>query len=127
AHLYGPSSRAEVAVGADIPRPEGRGPALKLSGQIDRLAVHGDTVYIVDYKTNRPPPQHVDGVADAYIYQLAASLVGVADMFRAKPLRAAILGPAGPRLLPILADKFAAFAPRLWRMDVTRLDAGATA
>ena len=35
---------------------EGRGPALRLAGKIDRLAREGDSVWIVDYKTNRPPP-----------------------------------------------------------------------
>ena len=39
AALFGPSSVAEVPIAAVIPRPGGKGPALDLSGQIDRLAV----------------------------------------------------------------------------------------
>ena len=56
APLFGPKSRAEVPIAAEVPDPEGRGPALHIAGQIDRLAIEGDSVWIVDYKTNRPPP-----------------------------------------------------------------------
>ena len=41
-----------------------------MSGQIDRLAVLPDRVAIIDYKTNRPPPADVTGVASAYLDQL---------------------------------------------------------
>ena len=37
APLFGPTSRAEVAIVADVPHPQGRGPALRLAGKIDRL------------------------------------------------------------------------------------------
>ena len=50
AALFGPNSVAEVPIAAVIPRPRGKGPALDLSGQIDRLAVTDDHVLIVDYE-----------------------------------------------------------------------------
>ena len=34
----------------------GAGRRCSIAGQIDRLAIEGDSVWIVDYKTNRPPP-----------------------------------------------------------------------
>jgi ATP-dependent helicase/nuclease subunit A len=43
-----------------------------LSGRIDRLAVTADTVWIVDYKTNRLPPARVEDIPSGYIRQLAA-------------------------------------------------------
>ena len=41
APLFGPMSRAEVAIVADVPDPRGRGPALRLAGKIDRLVQDG--------------------------------------------------------------------------------------
>jgi ATP-dependent helicase/nuclease subunit A len=41
APIFGPDSRAEVPIVADIPRPEGKGVPLRLNGQIDRLAAVG--------------------------------------------------------------------------------------
>ncbi len=43
-----------------------RGKEHAVSGVIDRLAVSGDRVLIVDYKTNRPAPQALADVPGAY-------------------------------------------------------------
>lgn len=121
--LFGPRSRAEVAIAAEIPRPAGtRGPALRITGQIDRLAVAGDSVFIVDYKTNRPPPLEVAGVADAYLFQLAAYRLALAEMFPGKALRAAILWTDGPRLMAIPDEVVAGYERRLWALDPGNLD-----
>ena len=37
AALFGPDSRAEVAIVAEVAHPDGKGPALRLAGKIDRL------------------------------------------------------------------------------------------
>src|SRR6185503_8488880 len=63
APLFGPQSRAEVPIVAVIPNPHGKGPPLKLTGQLDRVVDLGHEVLIVDYKTNRPPPAKVEQVA----------------------------------------------------------------
>ncbi|MBL8566036.1 MAG: double-strand break repair helicase AddA [Hyphomicrobiaceae bacterium] len=120
--LFGPASRAEVAISAEIPRPSGRGPALRITGQIDRLAVTADTVFIIDYKTNRPPPTAVAGIAEAYLFQLAAYRLALAEMFPGKALRAAILWTDGPRLMPIPDEYIAGFERRLWALDPANLD-----
>ena len=121
--LFGPESRAEVAIVAEIPRPQGRGPALKLNGQIDRLAIVGDTLYIVDYKTNRPPPTRLEAVAEAYLFQLAAYRLALAQLFPDKTLRAAILWTQGPRLMEIPDARIAVYEKRLWDIDPSNLDA----
>ena len=123
-HLFGPASRAEVAVSALIPRPGGRGPALRLTGQIDRLAIDGDTVFIIDYKTNRPPPARAEDIADAYLYQLASYRLALAEMFPGKVMQAAILWTDGPRLMPIPDTLIAHYERRLWTIDAATLDAG---
>jgi ATP-dependent helicase/nuclease subunit A len=115
--LFGPGSSAEVPIVAEIPRPSGDGPALRLSGQIDRLVDNGREVLIVDYKTNRPPPRSLDQVADAYIYQLAAYRLALAQIFGAKPIRAAILWTDGPRIMEIPRDLLDSYARRLWTLE----------
>ena len=86
------------------PPPHGRGPALRLAGKIDRLVREGDTILIVDYKTNRPPPTDVAKVAEAYLLQLAAYRLAVSHIFSRQRVRAAILWTDGPRIMEIPGD-----------------------
>ena len=41
AEAFGPASRAEVSIAAVVPSPDGKGPPLKVNGQIDRLVPVG--------------------------------------------------------------------------------------
>jgi ATP-dependent helicase/nuclease subunit A len=123
ATLFGQNSIAEVPIAAVIPRPNGMGPALDLSGQIDRLAVTDDEVLIVDYKTNRPPPSKVELVADAYLYQLAAYRLALREIYSGRTVRAALLWTDGPRLMEIPSGVLDAFESRLWDLDIQSLDA----
>lgn len=123
APLFGPNSVAEVPIAAVIPRPNGIGPALDLSGQIDRLAVTNDEVLIVDYKTNRPPPSEVRFVAAVYLYQLAAYRLALGEIYPGRRVRAALLWTDGPRLMEIPVKVLDSFQSRLWDLDVQRLDA----
>ena len=98
APLFAEGSLAEVPVVALLSEgPE----ALALSGQIDRLAVLGDELLILDYKTNRPPPSRPEDVAPAYIAQLAAYRFALRRLFPGKSVRAALLWTDGPRLMEI--------------------------
>jgi ATP-dependent helicase/nuclease subunit A len=123
AEIFGPQSVAEAPLAAVIPRPSGKGPALDLSGQIDRIAITDGEVLIVDYKTNRPPPADVHQVADAYLYQLAAYRLALGEIYPAKLVRAALLWTDGPRLMEIPAEVLDAYTARLWDLDLGSLDA----
>lgn len=127
APLFGPSSRAEVPLAALIPNPTGRTPPLMITGQIDRLAVSGSEVLIVDYKTNRPPPAEAMGVAEAYLYQLTAYRLAVQQIFPGKTVRAAILWTDGPRMMPIPVEMLDERQSRLWDLNPGLLDAGSDA
>ncbi|MCW2238199.1 double-strand break repair helicase AddA [Azospirillum canadense] len=94
AHLFGPNSRAEVPVVGVV---EGRA----LSGQIDRLVVEGDTVWIVDYKTNRPPPRRVEDVPTVYVRQMAAYRGAMAAVYPGKRVRCVLLWTDGPYLMEL--------------------------
>jgi ATP-dependent helicase/nuclease subunit A len=114
ASLFGPTSRAEVAIVAEVPPPSGSGPSIRLTGKIDRLVQNADSILIVDYKTNRPPPADPAGVADTYILQLAAYRLAVARIFAQKNVRAAILWTDGPRIMEIPQERLDAYQHRLW-------------
>ncbi|MGP1394153.1 MAG: double-strand break repair helicase AddA [Inquilinaceae bacterium] len=94
AALCGPDSRAEVPV-------VGRVGDRLLSGQLDRLAVTGDSVWIVDYKTNRPPPETETGVPPVYLRQMASYRAILRDLYDDRPVRCLLLWTDGPRLMPL--------------------------
>lgn len=123
APIFGPDSRAEVAIAATLPRPAGTGPALKLNGQIDRLAVLEREVLVVDYKTNRPPPLRVEAVAPAYLYQLAAYVLALGEISPGKQIRAALLWTDGARLMEVPATVIQTYIRQLWDLDPASLDA----
>jgi ATP-dependent helicase/nuclease subunit A len=122
APLFSAGSRAEVPISAMLPRPSGKGPALRLSGQIDRILVTASEVMIVDYKTNRPPPQELHGVAPAYLFQLAAYASALAEIYPGKRLRAALLWTDGPRLMEIPPNILGDYGDRLWSLDTASLE-----
>ncbi len=66
AALFAPGSRAEVPLIGTVQTPRG---TFTVSGQVDRLAVSATEVLIVDYKTNRPPPDR----PTAWRWSIAAS------------------------------------------------------
>jgi ATP-dependent helicase/nuclease subunit A len=114
ASLFGPGSRAEVPIAAEFPHPDGAGPTLRLTGKIDRLVATGASVLILDYKTNRPPPSDPQAVANAYLFQLAAYRLGVAQIFPKTTVEAAILWTDGPRFMKMPADLLDTYEIRLW-------------
>jgi ATP-dependent helicase/nuclease subunit A len=121
AAVFGPGSRAEVPLVAEIANPAPkRGAAksaLKVTGQIDRLVVTEHECLIIDYKTNRPPPLLADGVPQAYLLQLAAYRLALRQIFPSKHVRAAILWTDGARLMPISEAMLDVCEPKLWVQD----------
>ena len=85
--------------------------------------VTDNEVMIVDYKTNRPPPQELQGVAPAYLYQLAAYALALAEIYPGRRLRAALLWTDGPRLMEIPEIILRDYGDRLWKLDTATLDA----
>jgi ATP-dependent helicase/nuclease subunit A len=96
--LFGPDSRAEVAIAGLV--DAGGGPRL-LAGQVDRLAVTADEVLVADYKTNRPPPATAAEVPPVYRRQLAAYRAALAPVFPGRRVRTFLLWTDGPTLMEI--------------------------
>jgi ATP-dependent helicase/nuclease subunit A len=93
-----PTSRAEVAIVADLPE---LGPGARVNGRIDRLAVSDDTVLIVDFKTNRPPPTREEDVAPLYATQMALYRAAAAKIFPGKRIVCGLVWTEGPTLMAL--------------------------
>jgi ATP-dependent helicase/nuclease subunit A len=98
APLFAPGSRAEVPITGLV-----HGHAI--SGQVDRLAVTGDTVWIVDYKTNRPPPRRADKVDPAYVFQMAVYAAALAAIYPTHRIRAVLLWTDGPFIVELPPER----------------------
>jgi ATP-dependent helicase/nuclease subunit A len=98
AEVFGPGSRAEVAIaGSAAGLPAG----LKISGRIDRLVVLPDRVLVADFKTNRPSPERIEDTDPAYLRQMAIYAAVLADVFPGHAIAAALVWTDGPKLMPI--------------------------
>jgi ATP-dependent helicase/nuclease subunit A len=98
AEIFAPGSRAEVPI-VGLIRRSGADP-IPVPGLVDRLAVAGDTVLIVDYKTDRLMPNRLDEV-ERYVTQLALYRAVLARVFPGKTVRAALLFTIGPKLMEV--------------------------
>ena len=83
---------------ADLPE---LGPGARVHGRVDRLAVAGDDVLIVDFKTNRPPPAREEDVPGIYATQMALYRAAAARIFPGKRIACALVWTEGPRLMPL--------------------------
>ncbi|HEU4986739.1 MAG TPA: 3'-5' exonuclease, partial [Rhizobiaceae bacterium] len=98
APIFTPGSRAEISVMGTLKLGSRRH---AVSGKIDRLAVVGNEVLIVDYKTNRPAPENLADVPAAYVAQLALYAELLKPLYPERTITAALLFTEVPRLIPI--------------------------
>ena len=111
AEVFGPGSRAEVAIAGSAGALP---PGLKISGRIDRLVVLPTRVLVADFKTNRPSPARIEDCDPAYLRQMAIYVAVLAEIFPGHAIEAALVWTDGPKLMPIpenlLAQSLAALA-----------------
>ncbi len=98
APVFGPGSRAEVALTGSAPDLP---PGVAINGRIDRLVVTPEKVLVVDYKTNRPAPDSVESVDPAYVLQAAVYVAVLKRLYPDRPVEAALVWTDGPKLMPI--------------------------
>jgi len=94
AAAFGPDSLAEAPVA-------GRIGAKIVTGQVDRLLVEPHRVLVLDYKTNRPPPEGVEGVPALYVRQMAAYRAVLRQAFPGRTVECALVWTYGARLMPL--------------------------
>ena len=100
AELFGPHSRAEIDLRAQLREPS----ALEIIGRIDRLAVTRDRILIADFKTGRP-------TADApihYVRQLAIYCELLARIYPDRDMQAMLVWTAGPAIHKLEAPRLKA-------------------
>lgn len=98
AEVFGPGSRAEVAIaGSAASLPAG----LRISGRLDRLVVLPDRVLVADFKTNRPSPDRIEDADPAYLRQMALYSAVLAEVFPTRRIEAAIVWTDGPKLMAV--------------------------
>jgi len=98
AEIFAEGSRAEVSLaGTAKTLPKG----LYLNAQIDRLRVTETDVYIIDYKSNRPPPETEGDVSDLYLGQMAAYRELAREIYPGRDVHCALLWTDVPRLMPL--------------------------
>ncbi|MAQ71093.1 MAG: hypothetical protein CL565_02750 [Alphaproteobacteria bacterium] len=93
--VFGPNSRAEIPITGIL---EG---TKKVSGQIDRLVIEKDRVIIVDFKTNRPPPDDERDVAKIYRDQMRSYHDILKEIYPDKEIICGLLWTNIPRLMLI--------------------------
>jgi ATP-dependent helicase/nuclease subunit A len=102
AEIFALGSRAEISLaGTAKTLPED----LYLNAQIDRISVTDSKVFIIDYKSNRPPPKTQDGVADIYWGQMAAYRELAREIYLNRDIVCALLWTDGPRLMILDDDR----------------------
>ena len=98
AALFGPQSRAEVAIAGNLATSAG---AFAVSGRIDRMAITGEAVLVADFKTNRLVPSRPEDADPAYILQMALYRRLLAESVAARPVRALLIWTAGPQIMAV--------------------------
>ncbi len=104
APLFAPGSLAEAPLAGVV---NGR----VISGQVDRMAVGESQVLVVDYKSNRAPPQEGEAVPEAYLRQMAAYRAACREIYPDKDIRCALLWTDGPSLTPLEGAELDRYTP----------------
>ncbi|OUS13908.1 double-strand break repair helicase AddA [Rhodospirillales bacterium 47_12_T64] len=106
--LFGKNSQAEVPVVGLVKRD---GDVEVISGQVDRLVISDKKVKIIDYKTNRPPPQSVEKVHRAYLRQMAAYRSVLRQIYPDHEIEAHLLWTDDARLMYLPDDVLSQHEP----------------
>lgn len=90
APAFGPGSRAEQPIlGAGV------------QGVVDRLLITPETVWILDFKTDRPAPTHLAEVDPAYLLQMQGYAAALAEALPGRTIHCALVWTEAPRVMPV--------------------------
>lgn len=92
--LFGPSSQAEAPLVGFLSEQA-------LSGQVDRLAIVGEEVWIADYKTNRPVPAGPEQTPEIYRRQMSLYRHAAESLWPGRKIRCFLLWTDGPSLMEV--------------------------
>ncbi len=92
--VFGANSKAEVPIMGEI---NGK----IVSGQIDRLIINQDNIIVVDFKTNRRPPQNAADIPEVYRSQLGAYKALLQKIYPDKEVKTFILWTNTAQIMPL--------------------------
>jgi ATP-dependent helicase/nuclease subunit A len=115
AAFFDAGTRAEVPIVGRLMRADGT-PQF-VSARIDRLAVDSENVFIVDYKSDRTPPDRLDQAPRSYVTQLALYRAVLRQIYPNHAIRAALLWTERPLLMELPAMVLDAALARLGIAD----------
>ncbi len=98
AFLFSKGSLAEVPVAGNV-TIDGR--VISVAGQIDRLSISDDTVWIVDYKSNIKPVQRAEDISMVYLRQLLLYKLLLEQIYPQKDIKCALLWTANCQFMSI--------------------------
>lgn len=98
--FFGEGSMAEVPV-TGVVKNDMTGKTDIISGQIDRMLVTDTDIWIVDYKSNRPPPRDVKDLPKQYRSQMHAYRSLVQQIYPTHKIHTALLWTDGPFMMEI--------------------------
>jgi len=93
--LFGENAQAEVPIIGNL---EIGGKNITVSGQIDRLYMDSEKIWIVDFKSNQLPPYSQDKIPVSYIRQLALYRLLMQRIAPEKTVHCALLWTANAKL-----------------------------
>ena len=99
------SSRAEVSISGTLNLA---GNQYSVSGRLDRLAVLEDTVLLVDFKTNRNPPEEAAGIPSDHAAQMAVYREILQPLYPDKAVLCMLVYTESATALTLSADQLAA-------------------
>jgi ATP-dependent helicase/nuclease subunit A len=105
APLFGPGCVAEAPI-------VGRIGDHVIAGQVDRLVVTDEAIFILDYKTQRPVPASAAAAPRAYVAQMAAYRRALSSIYPGRAIRCCLVWTDGPSLMELPADLLDKHAPR---------------
>lgn len=103
--VFGPGSRAETPIIAILED------GAVVRGVIDRMVVTAAEVLVLDFKTDRPPPQDVADTPPRMLAQMAAYRAALRLIFPGRAIRSALLWTEAPRLVPLPEELLDAVRP----------------
>ena len=76
-----------------------------------------DRILVIDFKTQRPAPDHIDRTDPAHLLQMAAYVALLRRLYPGRAVEAALVWTDGPRLMPVpdalIDEALHALAPAL--------------
>lgn len=108
ADVFGPGSLPEVPIAGTVDTADG---PRTIAGQVDRLLVTENTVTIVDYKTNRPPPTDVSQIPEIYLRQMALYKSALEHIYPEREIRCLLVWTDGPDGMLINNEQLGLYTP----------------